>query len=217
MKSKSISYLIETELEKAQVILAARSITDKLQSIAEQLAKMDANEVMPLGDTMRDIFGAELSQSFEKNVSEALRGLTEQMRDAKNKIGEQIDSLETGEISDLSSEDDLFSDDSTTDEEVDSVTDEDSDPVEGTDSESPNDIDMSKDIEDLFSDDKRESSAAGRIRKESFNSDNILAKEFKKKLNEGLSTSSAVKSLSKKYAMNMEEIAEILSNGIKRI
>ena len=106
-RNKSLSYLIEAELEKATVLIAAKSITDKLQQIAETLAKMDANDVMPLGDSMRDLFGADEASSFEQAVSEKLRALTEQVRDTKNQIADQIDALESGQpMNDLGNMDD---------------------------------------------------------------------------------------------------------------
>ena len=36
---KNLSYLIESELEKAEVVLAAKSITDAIQKMAETAAK----------------------------------------------------------------------------------------------------------------------------------------------------------------------------------
>ncbi len=240
MKRNSLSYLIETELEKAEVILAAKGIANKLQQMAEQLAKMDANDVMPLGDAMREIFGAEQASSFEQHVSDTLRGLTEQVRDAKNSISDQLDALDKGQpMTDVAtkSSDDLFGGDagaapSPHDE---AATD---DHAEGQDMFAPqggeegqdqghDDLDM----KDLFSGAPEQSNAAGRPQKESVaprkrviensrlasrplkhvSADHRLTGEFAGLIREGKSVAQALQIVAESYAIDTTTVAEIVT------
>lgn len=169
MTRKSLSYLIETELEKAEVILAAKAILNKLQQIAENLAKMDANDVMPLGDAMREIFGAESASAFEQHVSETLRGLTEKVRESRNTISDQLDALEKGEpmndLGNTDSSEDMFggSDDGTQDAAAPAPEGGEDDDMFGQQHEDGGDEDMS----DMFGGEAEEANSAGRMQKES--------------------------------------------------
>lgn len=112
---KSLSYLIEAEMDKATVLMASKGITDRLQQMAEQVAMMVAKDVMPLGDTMRDVFGVEASKAFQSAISEKLNSLVSTIGDVKDSINDQIDTLENGgsasDLASAESTDDLFGDD----------------------------------------------------------------------------------------------------------
>lgn len=89
-----LSFLIESGMERAELVLNAQSITDKLQKMAEDLAKIEASDIMQMMDSMKENFGADLAQSFEQIASEKLRALTEALRGAKDAIGDQIIRME---------------------------------------------------------------------------------------------------------------------------
>lgn len=232
-KRKSISYLIEAELEKATVLLAAKAITDNLQRIAEQLAKMDANDVMPLGDSMRDLFGADQAASFEQAVSEKLRALTEQVRNTKNEISDQIDALESGQPqNDLGNmgDDDMFGGEGEdeapeamgpTPAEGEEAEGGDADPfgMGGGAGEGDTDADMGS-FDDAFD----MGGAAGRPTKESYvrkekaireGADRRLTREFSKLLREGKSAGEAAKSLAETYAIDIGTVAKIITKVTK--
>lgn len=112
---KSLRFLIETGMERASLVLAAQGITDKLQNMAETLAKIEASDVMPMMDSMKENFGAEVAQRFETTVSEKLRDLTEALRTARDSIGTEIVRMEAsvnGEpVSDMALDDGSGEDD----------------------------------------------------------------------------------------------------------
>lgn len=95
---KGLSYLIESELEKAEVVLAAKSITDAIQKMAETAAKWEADDVMPLNDPIREHFGPEAAAAFSEAVAGKLRELVKVLGDTKNAVSDEIARMQ-GELS----------------------------------------------------------------------------------------------------------------------
>lgn len=84
----------KTDMDRASVILAARSITNDLQTAAERLARLEANSVMPLLDSIRINFSSEVADQFDATSTEALRGALEAIKVAKDTLGRDIDNME---------------------------------------------------------------------------------------------------------------------------
>lgn len=222
MTKKSLSYLIETELQKAEVIIAAKSVTEKLQQMAENLAKMDANDVMPLGDAMREVFGGDSAEGFEQKVSETLRSLIEQIRNARNEISDSIEALESGEpMNDLNTMD---ADDMFACEEGEEAGNEagpdmgDMGDMGGDEMAAPEgDMggDENADLDDLFSDEEEQSSPAGRARKESFMDrravlEGKVVRRFAGLLREGASPSDAIATLAGETRRSEQQVAKMI-------
>lgn len=232
-KRKSLSYLIEAELEKATVLLAAQAITDRLQKIAEELAKMDANDVMPLGDSMRDLFGSEQATSFEQAVSEKISGLVDQVRDAKNAIADQIEALKNGtpmnDMAQTDSHEDMFPKEDGQDASAglggDDVSGaaapegDDADPF-GMGGEGHDDADFGG---DKVAPDFDMGGAAGRPQKESYRSgkkvlesaDRRLTKQFSRLIREGKSAGEAAHMLAESYAIDVSTVVKIITKTKK--
>ena len=85
-----LAFLIESGMERASLVLAAQAITDKLQQMAETLAKIEASDVMPMMDSMKANFGDDVASRFEATVTAKLRDLTEALRTARDEIGNEI-------------------------------------------------------------------------------------------------------------------------------
>ena len=93
---EGIAFLIEDEMEKASVLLAAQAITQKLQDMAEDLAKVEADDLMPLSDQLRDVVGPEVASQFSDSVITQIRQLLDAVKGAKDQIDNSISGLETG-------------------------------------------------------------------------------------------------------------------------
>jgi hypothetical protein len=102
--TNSLKFLIESGMERASLVLNAQAITDKLQNMAESLAKIEAADVMPIMDSMKENFGVEVAQRFEQVVSDKLRELTESLRTARDAIGNEILRMEQSVNGDSSSD-----------------------------------------------------------------------------------------------------------------
>jgi len=95
LRATNIGVLLEAELEQAEVILAAKDFVSKLQKMAEDLAKMQA-ESIPLGDSMKETLGPEAAQDFENAVTNAIADGLVAVRAAKDTISDSIGRVEGG-------------------------------------------------------------------------------------------------------------------------
>lgn len=97
-QKNSLSHLFEGELERAQIILAAKDVLERLQKMAEGLAKMTAEDIMPISDNMKGVFGTEVAETFESVANEQLASALEAVRSAKEQLNTQVLRME-GKIS----------------------------------------------------------------------------------------------------------------------
>ncbi len=93
--NNKFSHLLEGELEKAQVVLAAKDILASLQKIAEDITKIQTDAVMPLVDEIKVQFGPEISQNFENVSKSTLDASFDAVRTAKDQIGDEVAKLQT--------------------------------------------------------------------------------------------------------------------------
>lgn len=220
-KKKTLSYLIEAEMEKATVFMAAKEITNKLQKVVETLAKIPADDLLPLGDAMRELFDSEQAAGFEQNVSAKINELVDAVRNARNEIADQIDALQNGEpMNDLSQTDgeDMFPDAEAAPE----AGAEGGDPFAGAADEAGlGDDDMAGlDNEDPFAGidtanpagrPQKESARATKKVLEGTSADHRLAKQFAKLIREGKSAKQAGKLIAEQYAMPFNTVVEIIT------
>lgn len=217
---RNLSYLIESELEKAEIVLAAKSITDAIQKMAENAAKMEAEDVMPLNDPIREHFGPEAADTFAEAVGQALRNLTQAISEAKNNISNEIARMQ-GEVVE-SNDLEMMSDEEPSSDDEDAeieMPDEDAEiEMPGDDTQGGEEMDMPRfDDEDL-------SNAAGRARKESAtprkkileSPDAIVARQYAKMIREGKSAKAAAKVLTETYAIDISTLVDIIEGSRKK-
>lgn len=108
-ETNNLSKLLEDNLESARLIFAASDVTDRLQQMAEQIAKMSVNDIMPIVDDMKGVFGPERANTFETAANEALDGALNAVKQAKDKLGDEILRLEGKDVpeNDMAGEMDL--------------------------------------------------------------------------------------------------------------
>ena len=232
---KQISFLIETELDRAEVILAAKSITDTIQKMAEQVAKMDAEDVMPLAEPIRTAFGPEQSKSFGDNVSAKLRELTEQLKATKEAIDAEIARME-GEANGDPMSNDLADMDDASDlapQNDDMNVPHDSDMADsfgagdgaddmGAMSDMTPDTNALPAPDDDLSNMAPDMNAAGRARKESYvptkkvlesvDPDRELAREFMSMIREGKSVKDAAATITEAYGIPVSLLTTIVES-----
>lgn len=208
---KTIAFLIESELEKAEVILAARTLSDALQKMTETASKMEAEDLMPLIDPIREHYGPEASATFNDAVTEKLRHLVEVLSETKTAISDEIARLQGEDIA----SDDLarIGDDEPEDEldmEID-IPEVDADMDAGSEEDTEvSDLDLGLDDLDIGR------SAAGRIKKESVeiqNADRKLIREYVEMIREGKSALVASRAITDRYGISHSTLVSIVESA----
>ena len=75
--------LKESEVQQAQVVLAAQDMVDKMQSMLEDTTEMQFKELPALVDSIRNQIGIEQATQFNTDATAALQGLVQNLQGAK--------------------------------------------------------------------------------------------------------------------------------------
>jgi hypothetical protein len=89
-----LARLIESELDKAGVVMAAQSIVDKLTKMIEDTAKVYGDEVVPMMDSIKDTFGPDMAENFRNAAQNQLNAATTALTQVKDAIGAEVSKLE---------------------------------------------------------------------------------------------------------------------------
>lgn len=95
-ESKNIVHmkkLLEASFERAEVVLAAKSLSDEAMEIVEDVGRIQNEDLMSISDAMRGVFGPSLSQTFLSNVDAALQNLIDVARQTKFTIDNEVNKL----------------------------------------------------------------------------------------------------------------------------
>ena len=78
--------LKESEVQQAQVVLAAQDMVDKMQSMLEDTTEMQFKELPALVDSIRNQIGIEQATQFNSDATAALQGLVQNLQGAKQQL-----------------------------------------------------------------------------------------------------------------------------------
>ena len=90
---QNLAKLMESELDRAELILASKGISDEIQTMAEKVAKLSVDELMPLVDRLKEVFGNEMAQVFNDSVDGTLSSLLDQLKQSKDSVENQANVL----------------------------------------------------------------------------------------------------------------------------
>lgn len=90
---QNLSKLMESELDKAELVLAAKGISDEVQTMTEKVAKLQIDELMPLVDRLKEVFGHEMADQFNSSVDGTLSSLLDLLKQSKDSIENQANVL----------------------------------------------------------------------------------------------------------------------------
>lgn len=78
--------LKESEVQQAQVVLAAQDMVDKMQSMLEDASEMQFKELPALVDSIKNQVGIDQAQQFNTDATAALTGLVQNLQGAKQQL-----------------------------------------------------------------------------------------------------------------------------------
>ena len=78
--------LKESEVQQAQVVLAAQDMVDKMQSMLEDASEMQFKELPALVDSIKNQVGIDQAAQFNTDATAALTGLVQNLQGAKQQL-----------------------------------------------------------------------------------------------------------------------------------
>ena len=78
--------LKESEVQQAQVVLAAQDMVDKMQSMLEDCSEMQFKELPALVDSIKNQVGIDQAAQFNSDATAALTGLMQNLQQAKQQL-----------------------------------------------------------------------------------------------------------------------------------
>ncbi len=83
---KNFMKLFESEIEKAEVTLAVRDISDSLQKMASQLSGTNVDDIPSVVERIKIAHGVNKGNDFGRKISEKLNALIQQILETKSEI-----------------------------------------------------------------------------------------------------------------------------------
>lgn len=128
--AKNYIKLFESELEKAEITLAVRDMSDSLQKMASDISRKSVDEVPAITERIKVAHGIQAGNNFSEKITNELNELVQTILNVKSVI-DDTSLVISGDASqaDISNDMDDFSDDVEPEKEVD-MDDEEEMPVE---------------------------------------------------------------------------------------
>ena len=82
--------LKESEVQQAQVVLAAQDMVDKMQSMLEDASEMQFKELPALVDSIKNQVGIDQAAQFNTDATAALTGLVQNLQGAKQQLDQAL-------------------------------------------------------------------------------------------------------------------------------
>lgn len=82
--------LKESEVQQAQVVLAAQDMVDKMQAMLEDASEMQFKELPALVDSIKNQVGIDQAQQFNTDATAALTGLMQNLQGAKQQLDQAL-------------------------------------------------------------------------------------------------------------------------------
>jgi hypothetical protein len=87
---RALTTLKESEVQQAQVVLAAQDMVDKMQSMLEDTTEMQFKELPALVDSIRNQIGMDQAMQFNTDASAALAGLVQNLQGSKQQLEQAL-------------------------------------------------------------------------------------------------------------------------------
>jgi hypothetical protein len=88
--AESVALLLEDAFEKSELVAAAQSILTKLQDMAEKVASILPDDIMPIQDAMSERFGPQAAEQFNNVATQQMTGLVSAIQATRTAIGNEV-------------------------------------------------------------------------------------------------------------------------------
>ena len=229
---ESLSFLIESELERAEIILAAKSVTDKVSKMSSDLISVEGDDILPMLDTLVTAFGPEIADQFKNIAVTNLRQAAEAVMAAKSAIDAELAKLEAilngepaPEVAPPAAIGAPANNDMASGAGLDA---EDDDQGEEDEATLPDDSGISAD--DFGDEGDMDGSFAGRARKESVekrgrviaeaelrgaDGDAVVLRAFRSMIKEGASGALAARSVARHYGIDISDVVSVVKEAFE--
>jgi hypothetical protein len=83
---RAMKRLNESEVQQAQVVLAAQDMVDKMQGMLEDVSELQFKELPALVDSIKNQVGVDQAAQFNADATAALTGLLQNIQGAKQQL-----------------------------------------------------------------------------------------------------------------------------------
>lgn len=90
---KQLRKLYESDMSEAEVIMASKAFSQDLQDMIEKIGRLMNEDLGPVVDQMREVFGNEQSENFNGLAQEQLQSVMTTLKDTKGNLDEAIENL----------------------------------------------------------------------------------------------------------------------------
>jgi hypothetical protein len=87
---RAYRYLKESEVQQAQVVLAAQDMVDKMQGMLEDVSELQFKELPALVDSIKNQVGVDQAAQFNTDATAALTGLLQNIQGAKQQLDQAL-------------------------------------------------------------------------------------------------------------------------------
>jgi hypothetical protein len=95
---KTVRTLLESEIEQAEVIIAAKGFAQELQNMIEKVGRLMNEDLGPVVDQMREAYGNEVSANFGEMMGSQMQEVIDELRISKDKIDDSVDAIASGQM-----------------------------------------------------------------------------------------------------------------------
>ena len=88
--ARAYKMLKESEVQQAQVVLAAQDMVDKMQGMLDDVSELQFKELPALVDSIKNQVGIEQAAQFNADASAALSGLMQNLQGAKQQMDQAL-------------------------------------------------------------------------------------------------------------------------------
>lgn len=95
---KTLRNLLESEVEQAEVLIAAKGFAQEMQSMIEKVGRLQNEDLGPVVDQMRETYGNEIADSFNRQLDSALQEILDSMKSTQAVMNNAVNDIANGAV-----------------------------------------------------------------------------------------------------------------------